>query len=154
MKKKVFGRQLKRDSNERKALFKGLMSSLVLHGRIQTTQEKAKSIKGQIEKLVTRARKGNGVFNSLQKYLTTPSIKKLIEEVAPHFQNRPGGYTRIIRLGERFSDNASMVVLEWVEEVKEAAKVEKVEKVAKVVASNAIEKVKRVRKTAVKKEKK
>ena len=146
MHKKVFGRQLKRDSNERKALFKGLMSSLVLHGRIQTTQEKAKSIKGQIEKLVTRARKGSGVFNSLQKYLTTPSIKKLIEEVAPHFQNRPGGYTRIIRLGERFSDNASMVVLEWVEQPVQSAKL-KVKSEKKLV-------VKRVRKTAVKKEKK
>lgn len=148
MHKKVFGRQLKRDSNERKALFKGLMSSLVLHGRIQTTQEKAKSVKGQIEKLVTRARKGNGVFNSLQKYLTTPSIKKLIEEVAPHFQNRPGGYTRIIRLGERFSDNASMVVLEWVEQITAPAVVEKVEKVEKKLV------VKRVKKTVVKKEKK
>ena len=56
MKKNVFGRQFKRDKNERTALFKGLMSSLVLNDRIQTTEEKAKAIKGKIERLVTKAR--------------------------------------------------------------------------------------------------
>lgn len=116
MRKNVFGRQLKRDANERKALFKGLMSSLVLKERIKTTEEKAKAIKGQIEKLVTKAKKrGKNVRNLFGKDLMPDAIEKLINEVAPRFEKRPGGYTRIIKLGRRFSDNANMVVLEWTE---------------------------------------
>ena len=57
MRKNVFGRHLKRDTNERKALFKSLISSLVLYGRIKTTEEKAKAVKGQIDKIITRAKK-------------------------------------------------------------------------------------------------
>lgn len=115
MKKKVYGRQFKRDINERKALFKGLLSSLVLKERIQTTQEKAKAIKGQAEKLVTRVKKNRQPFSSLQKYLTPPAVQKLALDIAPRFTNRNGGYTRIMRLGRRLKDNASMVFIEWVE---------------------------------------
>lgn len=116
MRKNVFGRQLKRDANERKALFKGLMSSLILQERIKTTEEKAKAIKGQIEKLVTKAKKrGKNAKNLLGKDLMPNAIEKLINEVAPRFEKRPGGYTRIVRLGRRFSDNANMVLMEWVE---------------------------------------
>src|SRR5437899_2053090 len=108
MRKQVFGRRFKRDRNERKALFKGLLSALVIHGRIQTTQEKAKAIKGTAEKLVTKAKKGMSVANQMQEYLTPQTVKKLITQVAPVFQNRKGGYTRIVKLGRRFNDDASM----------------------------------------------
>ena len=116
MRKQVFGRQLKRDTNERKALFKGLMSSLVLSERIKTTEEKAKSIKGQVEKLVTKAKKGGlNAERLIQPYLTTDAIQKMMQDIAPRFAGRNGGYTRIIRLERRFSDNASVVLIEWVE---------------------------------------
>lgn len=116
MRKRVFGRQLKRDINERKALFKGLASSLVIHERIQTTEAKAKAVKGYIEKLVTKAKKyeKTQAQRFLQAHLTHEALKKLIDEIAPRFVNRPGGYTRILKMGNRFSDNASMVILEWV----------------------------------------
>lgn len=116
MKKNVFGRQFKRDINERKALFNNLMTSLVIHDRIQTTEEKAKAIKGAIEKLVTKAKKkGVDATPELLAYLHKDAVKRMISVIAPRFTNRPGGYTRIIKLRRRFGDNASVVLMEWVE---------------------------------------
>ena len=116
MRKNVFGRQLKRDTNERKALFKGLASSLVLEERIKTTEQKAKAVKGQVEKLVTKAKKGDlHAERLIQPYLNAPAVSKMMTDIAPRFKTRPGGYTRIIRMGKRLQDNSSMVILEWVE---------------------------------------
>src|SRR5258708_472518 len=115
MKKRVFGRQLSRDKNERTALFKGLMTSLILEESIQTTEAKAKAIKGQVEKLVTKAKKGQQAEYLLQPYVSSDAVKKLITDLGPRFAQRPGGYTRVIKLGNRFSDNAAMAVIEWVE---------------------------------------
>src|SRR5690349_6198927 len=116
MKKKVYGRQFKRDANERKALFKNLMNELVLHERIQTTTEKAKAIRGQLEKLVTKAKRRKELSRQfLQPYFSSSAVEKVIFDIAPRFADRPGGYTRILKLGSRFSDNASMAVIEWVE---------------------------------------
>lgn len=117
MRKNVFGRQLKRDSNERKALFKGLISSLILHERIKTTEEKAKSIKSLADKIVTKAKKGEEKARQLlQGQLSKKVLDKLIFKIAPRFETRQGGYTRIIKIGRRFSDNASVVILEWTEQ--------------------------------------
>jgi large subunit ribosomal protein L17 len=116
MRKNYFGRQLKRDANERKALFKGLMTQLVMHERIQTTEQKAKAIKGSVEKLVTKAKiKGAAAQPLLLAYLHKDAVDKMINDVAPRFVNRPGGYTRILRIGRRFQDDASSVIIEWVE---------------------------------------
>lgn len=116
MRKNIFGRQFKRDTNERKALFKGLASSLVLEERIQTTEQKAKAIKGHVEKLVTKAKKGDLQAERLiQPYLNAQAVGKMMVDIAPRFKTRPGGYTRIIRMGKRLQDNSSMVILEWVE---------------------------------------
>jgi len=117
MRKQVFGRQFKRDTNERKALFKGLASSLVLHERITTTEEKAKAIKGHVERLVTKAKRTDlrHAQSLLEPYLTLEAVEKVLHDIAPRFANRPGGYTRIMRVGRRFNDNASMVFIEWVE---------------------------------------
>ncbi len=116
MKKHVFGRKLQRDSNERKALFKSLMSALVIHERVQTTEAKAKSIKGLVDKLITKAKKGGvPAERALQPFFSQPLVRKMIDDIAPRFSQRPGGYTRIIRIGNRLRDNAQMVVLEWVE---------------------------------------
>lgn len=124
MKKKVFGRQFSRDINERKALFKELMNELVLHESINTTHEKAKAIRGQIEKLVTKAkRKEENARQFIQPYLSEVAVDKLMKEIAPRFTSRPGGYTRIIKTGRRFSDNAATAIIEWVEKpVVEAVK--------------------------------
>ncbi len=123
MRKQVFGRQFNRTKNQRKALFSGLISAVISKGRIETTEEKAKAIKGDLEKLVTKAKKGEGAKRLLQKDLKPFEIDKMINQIAPAFANRPGGYTRIIRTGKRFNDNASMVILEWVEEIKAPSEV-------------------------------
>lgn len=111
MRKNVFGRRLKRDTNERKALFKGLMSSLVLKESIKTTEEKAKAIKGSFDKLITRAKKGGNLARILSPSLTDEALKKLVNEIAPRFKERTSGYTKMAKLGRRFSDNASMVIV-------------------------------------------
>lgn len=123
MRKNVFGRRFKRDSNERKSLFKSLMTSLVLDEKIQTTEAKAKSIKGHIEKLVTKAKKREGEAKRfLSAHLMPAAVDKVIDRIAPQFKNRQGGYTRIVRLGNRVSDSASIVVMEWVEEIVKSEK--------------------------------
>src|SRR5258708_7429140 len=99
MKKNVFGRKLKRDTNERKALFKNLLTSLVLHERIKTTAKKGEQ----------RA------YQNLAPQINHDAVIKLINEIAPRFATRQGGYTRIIKTGRRISDNAPMAILEWTE---------------------------------------
>jgi len=159
MRKQVFGRHLKRDTNERKALFKGLASSLVMHERIETTQEKAKAIKGHVEKMVTRANKSNSIQARLllQAYLTNDALAKMFSDIAPRFINRPGGYIRIVKIGNRFSDDASMVIMEWVEKnnvekkIAEKATGSVVKKEKKIIASPKITIAKTVKKTVAKK---
>ena len=117
MKKHIFGRKFKRDINERKALFKGLMSSLVLHEKIETTESKAKAIKGEIDKLVTNAKKESILARKLLSDKLSPeALEKMIKDIAPRFNKRQGGYTRMARLGKRFGDDATMVLLEWIEQ--------------------------------------
>jgi large subunit ribosomal protein L17 len=117
MRHKVFGRKLSRDRNERQSLFKGLISSLIIHGNINTTETRAKAIRGLVDKLVTKAKKGSvdarrliGAFIQDKKV-----ANKLVDEIAVKFEGRPGGYTRMTRIGKRVGDNAPMVKLEFVE---------------------------------------
>src|SRR3989338_1178553 len=118
MKKNVFGRRLKRAIKERKALFKSLISSLILKERIKTTEAKAKAIKGDVDKLITKVKKNeDNARRFLIKSLSPEALEKLIKKVVPRFKNRESGYTRIIRLGKRISDHAPMVIMEWVEGV-------------------------------------
>lgn len=151
MKKNVFGRQFKRDVNERKALFKNLLTSLVLNDRIKTTTAKAKAIKPAADKLITKAKKGGKeAFLNLEAQVNHDAVLKLIDDLGPRFVNRQGGYTRIVRVGHRVADNAEMSIIEWTEkkvvketkgtdgtkakkvEKKEAKKEEKVEATAKI----------------------
>ena len=117
MKKNVFGRKFKRDTNERKALFKNLLTSLVLKERIRTTEAKAKAIKGAADKLITKAKKGGqNVYKSLHPDVNQEAVVKLVEDIVKRFSTRQGGYTRIIKIGKRrVADNAEMVYLEWTE---------------------------------------
>lgn len=116
MKKNVFGRKFKRDHNERKALFKSLASELTLHDSIKTTEAKAKAVKPLVEKLVTKARVGGlSAERALRAHLVESAVRRLIDDVAPRFATRNGGYTRIIKMPNRLNDNARVVILEWVE---------------------------------------
>lgn len=164
MRNKIFGRQFKRDTNERKALFKSLMSALILMDRIKTTHEKAKAIQGSVEKLVTKAKKkGESSKREMGQYLTEPAIEKLIADIVPRFSKRPGGYTRIIKMQKRLSDKAHMSIIEWVEgpgvkivkvqEVSRASSEEKTEEPKQKTAEKKKSKVAKAPKKAVKKEK-
>ena len=115
MRKNVFGRQFKRDANERKSLFKSLVSALIFEERIKTTEAKAKAVKRLADRVITHAKKGESAGQLLRSYLPADAIRKVISQIAPRFAKRQGGYTRIIRLGRRFSDRAPMVFLEWTE---------------------------------------
>ncbi len=147
MRKKIFGRQLQRDINERKALFKSLMTSLILKESIKTTEAKAKAIRAEIEKLTTKAKTdGQNAERALSAYFAAPVMRKLINEIAPRFATRPGGYTSIIKTGNRLRDNAKMVVIEWVEKGTKLVKGEvvgeakTVEKVTTVTPKKAVKK--------------
>lgn len=147
MRKRIFGRRLKRDTNERKALFRSLMIGLIMHGKIRTTEAKAKSIKGEVEKLVTIAKtKGEDAKRQLMsKLVNEKAADKMLTEIAPKFSSRAGGYTRILRLGNRLKDGADMVVMSWTEKVLPTSIKEPKRKVSKSATSVKSEsKVKKV----------
>ena len=141
MRHQVSGKKLSRNTNQRKALFKSLIFSLILHGRIKTTQAKAKAIKNLAEKLVTKAKKGTlEGQRSVRSFLPQLAAEKLIKEIAPRFQNRQGGFLRALKLGQRLGDGAEMVVLEWVEMGGIAEGVKKEEKTKKAKESKLVKK--------------
>ncbi len=110
--------KLSRDSAHRKALLANLCIEVIDHERIKTTEAKAKAVKPEIEKLITLARKGD-LHARRQAIATLQSpdkgvIYKLFDEIAPRYVDRPGGYTRILKLGPRRSDSTEMVYLELV----------------------------------------
>jgi large subunit ribosomal protein L17 len=120
MKKRVFGRQLSRERDTRRALFRSLIRALVEHGKIKTTKAKAKAIQADIDKLVNLAKKDSisakrRVFAILGNDKET--TKKLLKEVVPSFSDRSGGYTRIVPLPARRGDAAQIVRFEWVKEI-------------------------------------
>jgi len=132
MRHQVFGKHLNRDIKERKALFKSLISSLIVHGRIKTTIAKAKAIRSLAEKLVTQAKEGtNSSMRQVTSFLTKKEISdKLITKIAPLFKERFGGYLRIRRIGQRRGDRSEEVVLEWTAEEKKKELVKLEEKKA------------------------
>ncbi len=110
---KHFGRKFK----ARKALLRGLMKSLVEHGRIKTTLLKAKETRRQIEKAITLGKKAN--LNATRvlsaRLADSDAALALVKDIAPRFKERPGGYTRIIKIGARPGDKAEMAFLEFVD---------------------------------------
>ena len=110
-------RKFGRKTKVRGALLKSLVLSLIVHGRIRTTEAKAKEIRPMVEKLVTRALKGD--INARRVIMSrlmnrAPETKKLVEEIAPKFKDVSGGYTRIMKLPPRKSDAAPMALIEFV----------------------------------------
>src|ERR1700712_4460094 len=109
--------QLSRSASHRKSLLMNLSKEVIEHERIETTQAKAKAVKPEIEKLITLAKRGD--LHARRQALSTLSqdkfaVHKLFAEVAPRYAERPGGYTRILKLGPRKSDSTEMVFIELV----------------------------------------
>jgi large subunit ribosomal protein L17 len=111
------GKKLGRDSAHRKALYSNLAGALIEHGRIQTTEAKAKAVKPFAEKLITLGKRGDLAARrqALAQLRSQDVVHQLFAEIAPRFAERPGGYTRIVKLGPRQGDAADMVYLELVD---------------------------------------
>jgi large subunit ribosomal protein L17 len=125
MRHKVAGKRLSRGKDERIALRKTLIKQLFEHERIRTTRAKAEAVRGQAEKLITLAKRGNDADGAQAIHIKRLAIArlgdkeivtKLFEDIAPRFENRQGGYTRMLKMGPRYGDSAEMVLLELVEE--------------------------------------
>ncbi|GAG37057.1 unnamed protein product, partial [marine sediment metagenome] len=109
------GRKLSREKDQRKALLKSLARAIFIHKKIKTTEAKAKEVSMFAEKCITRAKKGDlSSRRILVKYFSKDLVKKLMDEIAPKYKDRKGGYTRIIKLGPRKSDGAKMAIIELV----------------------------------------
>jgi large subunit ribosomal protein L17 len=117
MRHRVDGRLFGRTANQRKALLKGLVTSLLEHERIETTEAKAKEVRRIAEKIITLGLKGDLHAKRLAfSYLSDrASVAKLFSEIAPRFAGRNGGYLRIIQTRNRVNDSAPMAVLEFID---------------------------------------
>ncbi len=116
MRKLKKGKRFSRTSSQRKALLQSLSASLFLKEKILTTKAKAKETARIAEKMITTARRGDlAARRRLLRKLPEKVVKKLIDEIAPRYKGRSGGYTRIIKIGRRSSDSAERAVLELVE---------------------------------------
>lgn len=117
MKHRVAGRRLDRTTEHRVAMFRNLVTSLFRHERIRTTTPKAKEIKRYAERFITLAKQGTPHARRIanRDVRDVEILNKLFDTLGPRFKSRPGGYTRIVRVGRRVGDAADMSVLELVE---------------------------------------
>jgi large subunit ribosomal protein L17 len=120
------GKKLGRDSAHRKALYSNLAGALIEHGRIKTTVTKAKAVKPHVEHMITLGRRGDlHARRQATAFLRSRDVvHKLFADVAPLFKDRPGGYTRIIKIGTRAGDAAEMAYIELVDDEYVAAQIE------------------------------
>lgn len=109
MRHKVYGKRLGRDKNARNALFKNLVRSLVLWEKIETTEAKAKAVKGLVDKLINSAKTPNTRRLVSQFLIDKKAQEKLIKDLSPRLGSRNCGYTSVIKLGKRLGDRAMMV---------------------------------------------
>jgi len=115
MRKRKKGRKLSRKRDLRRALLKSVAAVLILNEKIKTTEAKAKEVAGLVEKFITRAKEGDlSSRRLLTRYFSPEIVKKLMEELGPRYKERPGGYTRIRKLGPRKSDGAKMAIIELI----------------------------------------
>src|ERR1700690_4115445 len=142
MRHSYFGKKLSRNTNERKNLIRNLLRSLILHGAIKTSKAKAKAIQGQMDKLITKAKKGSqaDVRNIEMQFGDRKIVSKLVEMSKTRFFGRTSGYTRIVKLGVQRGDATEVVLLSFVDEVVEQevikpakTKVAKTEEIKKTV---------------------
>ncbi len=137
MRKMVFGKKLSRGKKGREALLRSLVRAIIVSGKVVTTKAKAKATIGQIDKLITLAKKQT--LDSRRRVLAflgndRKTTEGLVNTLTPSFSSRNSGYTRIVLLPSRKGDNAQMARLEWVDEIKEEKKEEKVTKTTKKTA--------------------
>ena len=117
MRHRKSGRKLNRNSSHRDAMFRNMAASLIVHESIRTTLPKAKELRRVVEPMVTRA-KVDGVANrriSFSRLRDKVAVGKLHSDIGPRMSERPGGYTRILKLGPRQGDNAPMAIIEFVD---------------------------------------
>lgn len=125
MRHRVAGKTLSRTKDQREALRRNLIKQLFEHESIQTTRAKAQAVRGQAEKLITLAKRGNEADGAAMVHARrlaaarlsdADTVKRLFDDIAPRYEDRPGGYTRMIKLGRRQGDSAEIVILELVED--------------------------------------
>jgi large subunit ribosomal protein L17 len=111
------GKKLGRDSSHRKALYANLTGALIEHGRIKTTEAKAKAVKPFAERMISLGKRGDlhARRQALSHLRSQEIVHRLFADVGPRFAERPGGYSRIVKLGPRSGDAAVMVYLELVD---------------------------------------
>ena len=150
------GRKFSRTAGPRRALIKSLAAQVILHEKVTTTLEKAKEVQPVVEKLITRAKSGNlndrrvvGKVLSLRD----KSAEKLFAELGPLYQDRNGGYTRIIKLDNRVGDNAKMAQIQLLDTEKLTKKVMVSKKAKKTETKAPVEKTAEVKKTVAPKKK-
>lgn len=116
MRHKVAGRRLGRSSAHRRALYRNLVSDLLDYEKITTTEAKAKEVRSLAEKMITLGKEGglSSRRQALSFIFDEKVVSKVFDDLAPRFAERPGGYTRITKLGRRLGDGAAMVRLELV----------------------------------------
>ncbi len=132
MRHKLEHRKLNRTSEHRKALFKNMLNSLIKYEQITTTLPKAKELKPQIDKVITLGKKNNlnskkNLFSELQSKTSVDKISKVLSQ---RYEKRNGGYSRVIRAGYRYGDDAPMAIIELVDRDKEAKKIDIIKKPA------------------------
>jgi len=111
------GRSLHRKSSHRKALLCNLAVSILTNGRVQTTEAKAKEVRGLVDRIITWGKRGDIHARRLtaRQVRSRTIVKKVFDELAPRYRDRPGGYTRIMKMGFRHGDNAPVVIMELVD---------------------------------------
>ena len=116
------GRKLNRTSSHRKAMFANMAASLIEHEQIVTTLPKAKEMRSVADKLITLAKRGDlhSRRQAISQVRNVEQVKKLFDELGPRYKERAGGYTRVLKAGFRFGDNAPMAVIEFVDRDTEA----------------------------------
>jgi len=117
MRHRIAGRGLGRDTAQRRALFRSLVTELFRHERIETTEAKAKAVRGNAEKLITLAKRGDLHARRIAaKTILDPKVtRQLFETLGPRYKERPGGYTRLFKVGPRLGDAAPVVIMELVD---------------------------------------
>ena len=143
MRHKIGYKKLNRTSEHRKALIKNMLNSLIKYEQITTTLPKAKVLKPQADKVITLGKKDNlqNTKTLISKLQDTKSANKVKKTLSKRYENRKGGYTRIIKAGFRYGDNAPMAVIEFVDRDVEAKKVDRKKKEAKKVTKSEDQKV-------------
>lgn len=117
MRHRMAGRGLGRNTSQRRALFRSLITEFLRHERIETTEAKAKSIRADAEKLITLAKRGdiNARRTAMRTILDRDVAKKLFDTLGPRYKERKGGYTRLYKVGARLGDAAPVVIMELVD---------------------------------------